>query len=94
MELIIIFDEKDEVTVSIATQILEENGIPSIHISGGGKYPLKTGLRVKYDAINGRLPEILDYIEVNVPTQRINEYIDKHLNSPDTGIGKSKVAYA
>ena len=49
MELIIIFDEKDEVTVSIATQILEENGIPSIHISGGGKYPLKTGLRVKYD---------------------------------------------
>ena len=46
MELVILFDETDEVTVSIATQILEENGIPSIHnISGDGKYPLKTGLQ-------------------------------------------------
>jgi hypothetical protein len=51
------------------------------------------GLRVPYDRINERLIEIINYIGVDVPMDRIERYIDKELHSPDTSESKSTVAY-
>lgn len=42
-------------------------------------------LVVKYEDINDRLPEILDYMGVDIPEERIIEYIGLNLQSPDDG---------
>jgi hypothetical protein len=52
------------------------------------------GLRVKYEDINTRIYEILDYIGVTIPFDRVIEFLDKEMHSPDTSQDNSKVAYA
>ncbi len=52
------------------------------------------GLRVPYEKINENIVKILDYIGVDIPMGRIEEYLSKSLNSPDTSEEASKVSYA
>jgi hypothetical protein len=52
------------------------------------------GLRVKYNDINARLVEILNYINVDIPMGRVEEYTKRSLNSLDTSQDKSKASYA
>jgi hypothetical protein len=51
------------------------------------------GMRVPYDKINERIVEILNYIGVDIPMGRIEEFLGRELNSPDTSEENSKVAY-
>jgi len=52
------------------------------------------GLRINYDDINANIIHILNYIGVDIPMGRIDDYVEKALNSPDTHPSKSKVSYA
>jgi hypothetical protein len=52
------------------------------------------GLRVNYDEIDSRLIEILNYIGVDIPMGRIEEYLSTNLNSSDTSESSSKASYA
>ena len=51
------------------------------------------GLRIPYDKINENIVKILEYIGVDIPMGRIEEYLSKSLNSSDTGEAKSKAKY-
>lgn len=51
------------------------------------------GLRIPFDRINERLVEILNYIDVDIPMGRIEEFLSMELNSPDTTESESEVAY-
>jgi len=52
------------------------------------------GLRVNYGEINARIIEILNYIGVDIPMGRVEEYLNKELHSSDTSEANSKAAYA
>jgi hypothetical protein len=51
-------------------------------------------LRIHYNDVSDSLPEILEYIGVSLPQSRIDEYMNKTLNSPDTSESESRFAYA
>ncbi len=51
------------------------------------------GLRIHYNDINANIIHILNYIGVDIPMGRVEEYLDKTLNSPDTSVENSKVRY-
>jgi hypothetical protein len=52
------------------------------------------GLRVPYTEIDSRIIEILNYIGVDIPLGRIEEYLGRELHSPDTSQESSKAKYA
>jgi hypothetical protein len=41
------------------------------------------GLHIKYNEINERLPEILDYLNVNLPDEWVAKCLDTNMQSPD-----------
>jgi hypothetical protein len=55
---------------------------------------MDAGLRIDYNDVNGRLPEILDYMGIDLPEHRISSFLNKELNSPDTSESESRFAYA
>jgi hypothetical protein len=55
---------------------------------------MDAGLRIDYNDVNERLPEIIDYIGLECDQSRMDEYKDKKLNSPDTSESESRFAYA
>jgi hypothetical protein len=52
------------------------------------------GLRIPFDRINERIFDIINYIGIDVPMDRIEKFLDMKLESDDTSEENSKVNYA
>jgi hypothetical protein len=93
--IVIIERDRIEAEVSFLNYIDEPIGFESqIFDKAEDHLSQLTGLRVRYEDINARIFDILDYIGVDIPIERLEEFIDKELHSPDTSPENSKVAYA
>ena len=53
----------------------------------------KQGLRIRYNEIDSRIEEILDYMEVKLHPDRIKVYKDINLQSRDNGVDASEFPY-
>ena len=92
--LVIIERDRIEAEVSFLNYVDEPSGHESaIFDKAEDALHNLTGLRVRYEDINARIFDILEYIGVDIPIERLESFIDKELNSPDTSQEKSKVAY-
>ena len=94
-KIVIIERDRIDAEVSFLNYIDEPSGHESAIFDKAEDHLQKLdGLRVRYEDINARIFDILEYIGVDIPIERLSEFIDKPLNSPDTHESKSKVRYA
>lgn len=83
-DLVILFTDSNQMVVQNVQDILENSGIPSVHISSGFKSPFPTGLRVRYRDYK-KSKKLIEGIELK-PLKKISEPPKSFMKAQRVGI--------